>query len=183
MPSISTPSSPLADLGSWESQKQARAEGVLLTADLAALAQAGSSVSLGTCDAGGKPIVAMGVGCIVKPDGTLRAILGRTANIRLLQAIESGQALAVTFVSATNHRAFQVKATHARACPSHHDDLPEMDRQCALFRDGLVQIGFSPELAAGFVRYDAAELVAIEFKPERVFTQTPGPGAGAELVP
>jgi hypothetical protein len=27
----------------------------------------------------------------------------------------------------------------------------------------------------------AADLVALAFRPERVFTQTPGPGAGAEL--
>ncbi len=46
-----------------------------------------------------------------------------------------------------------------------------------------MEIGFSPDLAAaGFASYDRDRLIALELAPRRVFTQTPGPGAGAELL-
>jgi hypothetical protein len=183
MTSISTPTSPLDDLASWKAQQRSRATGNLLTTDLIALAQSGVSVSLASSRANGRPIVGMGIGCRVRPDGTLRIILSPNANADFLDAVAKGRAVAVTFSAAPDHRAFQVKASQAKVCAIHDDDRPEMDRQCALFRDGLVTIGFPMELANGIVDYDTDNLAAIELKPERVFTQTPGPGAGAELVP
>ena len=111
----------------------------------------------------------MGIGCRVRPDGTLRIVLSPNANAELLDAVAEGRAVAVTFSAAPDHRAFQVKASQAKVCVIHDDDRPEMDRQCALFRDGLVAIGFPFELAAGIVGYDTDNLAAIELKPERVF--------------
>lgn len=183
MPVTPTPTSPLDDLASWKGQQGSRENGSLLTADLIALAQSGVSVSLATSKANGRPLVGMGIGCRVRPDGTLRIVLSANANVELLDAVAQGRAIAVTFSAAPDHRAFQVKASRAKVCVIHDDDRPEMDRQCALFRDGLVAIGFPLELATGIVGYDTDTLAAIELKPERVFTQTPGPGAGAELVP
>ncbi len=118
----------------------------------------------------------------MRADGTMRVVLSRAANTKALDAIRDGSAVSVTFTAAPDHRAFQVKATRATICEASSDDEPEMTRQCAVFRDGLVEIGFSPALAAGFSAFDATQLQAIEFRPERVFTQTPGPGAGAEFV-
>ncbi|MCO8146767.1 hypothetical protein NHN26_16275 [Rhodovulum tesquicola] len=181
MSSSFIPASPINDLASWAAQKPAPGGG-LLTPDLVALAQSGVSVTLASCDPDGRPIVGVGIGCRIRPDGTIRALLGRAANAALLDAIAAGGRIAATFTGAPDHRAFQVKAASATLREALSDDLPEIDRQCAVLADGLVEIGFSRELADGYVAHDPDDIVAIEFLPERVFTQTPGPGAGAELT-
>jgi hypothetical protein len=175
------PSSPLNDLAAWAAQKSASGD-MLLTPDLVALAQSGVSVALAACSADGRPIVGMGVGCRIRPDGTLRVLLSRAANAGLLDALAKGSAIAVTFTGAPDHRAFQVKATTAVVRDALSDDLPEIERQAAVLADGLIEIGFSRELATGYVAHDRDQIVAVEFRAERVFTQTPGPGAGAEMT-
>ena len=181
MSSSFVPASPINDLASWAAQKPAPGGG-LLTPDLVALAQSGVSVMLAGCASDGRPLVGLGVGCRVRPDGALRVLLARAPNVDLLAAIAQGGPVAVTFTGAPDHRAFQVKAASATIREAPSDDLPEIGRQCAVLADGLVEIGFSRELADGYVAYDPDDLVAVEFSPERVFTQTPGPGAGAELT-
>jgi hypothetical protein len=179
----STPAqiSPGEDIASWKRQASEERSS-LLTPDYLAFVQRGVSVTLATSGLNGRPAVGMGVGCRVRPDGRLRVLLSQTANVALLDALSAGRALAVTFTGAPDHRAFQVKALSAKVQPACSDDLPEMDRQCALFCDELIELGFPPDLARGFVAFDPGQLVAIEFIPDRIFTQTPGPGAGAELT-
>ncbi|WP_372841122.1 hypothetical protein [Phaeovulum sp.] len=181
MSSSFVPATPLNDLAAWAAQKPAQS-GALLTPDLVALAQSGVSVTLASSTSAGQPIVGLGVGCRVRPDGTLRVLLARAANADLLAALKDGRPIAVTFTGAPDHRAFQVKAATAKIAEPLSDDLPEIDRQCAVLADGLVEIGFSRELAEGYVTYEPDDIAAVEFCPERVFTQTPGPGAGAELT-
>ncbi|RYH06153.1 hypothetical protein [Tropicimonas sp. IMCC6043] len=154
---------------------------VAMSPDLIALAQGGSGVAVASSDNRGAPILGLAVGCRVKPDGSLRVLLGRRPNEALIAALERDRAVAVTVTATRDHTSFQVKASRARLCAACSDDLPEMDRQISLFRDGLVEIGYSPRQAAGYSVYDPDDLVAVELVPERVFTQTPGPGAGTEL--
>ncbi|SNT27138.1 hypothetical protein [Tropicimonas sediminicola] len=152
-----------------------------LPGDLVALAQGGCGVSIASGDDNGAPVVGLGVGCRIMPGSVVRVLLGQAANAAVLLAVELQRPVAVTFTATRDHSSFQVKASHARICPACSDDLPEMDRQSVLFQDGLVEIGYSRVQAAGYCAYDPADLVALELTPERVFTQTPGPGAGAEL--
>lgn len=175
-----TPATPLADIAAWEGQRPSRGEQPL-TPDLIAFAQSGVSVTLAAPGLNGWPAAGIGVGCRVAPDGTMRVLLSAVENAALLQAIRAGAALAVTFTTAPDHRAFQVKAPGATILPACSDDLPEMDRQIAVFIDELVELGFPPDLARGYAAFDPAQMIAVEFRPDRVFTQTPGPGAGAEL--
>ena len=127
-------------------------------------------------------ILGLGVGCRISAAGVFRILLGETANPALLSALADGRPVAVTFTATRNHDSFQVKAARAELRPASPDDLPEMDRQNALFRDGLVEIGYSPVQAAGYCVWQSDDLVAIELVPERVFTQSPGPGAGTEIA-
>ena len=127
-------------------------------------------------------ILGLGVGCRISAAGVFRILLGETANPALLSALADGRPVAVTFTATRNHDSFQVKAALAEIRPASPDDLPEMDRQNALFRDGLVEIGYSPVQAVGYCVWQSDDLVAIELVPERVFTQSPGPGAGTEIA-
>ena len=74
-----------------------------------------------------------------------------------------------------------MKTSRCRVGAATQDDRPEIERQANLFYDGLSEIGFTRDLAAGWLALDMADLASVELLPERVFTQTPGPGAGAEL--
>lgn len=181
MPTDPRPTTPQEDLAAWHGQADP-ARDRLLTPDLVALAQNGATV-LVAAQGDGRPLVGFGVACRALPDGRLRMILNRSANARLLVALEAGSRVAATFTgSGQHHRAFQVKADRAAIGPARSDDLPEVERQVVLFCDGLIEIGFTRELAAGWLSLDRDDLVAVEVLPERVFTQTPGPGAGAELT-
>lgn len=175
-----TPARPVEDIAAWERQR--RVGGMQpLTPDLIALAQSGASVTLAAPGMKGRPAVGIGVGCRIAPDGTMRVLLSGVSNAALLESVAAGLGLAVTFTTARDHRAFQVKAQQAAILPASSDDFPEMDRQTAVFQEELIELGFPPDLARGYAVFDPEQLVAIELRPDRVFTQTPGPGAGAEL--
>lgn len=174
------PTSPAADAAAWASQSRTP-RSTLLTPDLMAMAQGGMAVCLGTCSKEGWPRVGTGIGCRILADGTLRVIVSRIANVELLELLSQGQPLAVTFSTPRDHRSFQVKSSSAVVRPAISDDLPEMDRQTDILRVDLIGLGFPPAVARGYVSFDAQQMVAIEFVPDRVFTQTPGPGAGGEL--
>lgn len=180
MPSDFVPSSPSNDVARWAAQASRSDEG-LLTPDLVALAQSGVAIGVACRMADGRPIVGTGIGCRIDPDGTMRILLGRTANAGLVAALAQGSGIAATFTGAPDHRAFQVKAGQVELREALPEDLAEVDRQCAVLADGLVEIGFSRELASGYVAHDPDDLTVLAFRPERIFTQTPGPGAGAEL--
>ncbi|WP_353471436.1 hypothetical protein PVT71_08915 [Salipiger sp. H15] len=148
---------------------------------LRALAQGGCGVSVASCGPGGLPLLGLGVGCRIGAEGRVRVLLPQGPNHALLEALAGGAPVAVTFTATRDHSSFQIKARGVRLSPACSDDLPEMDRQNALFEDGLVEIGYSRRQAAGYCAHQKADLVALELSPERVFTQTPGPGAGTEL--
>lgn len=153
----------------------------MLAPELAALAQNGAAISIASCATGPAPIVGLGVGCRLAADGALRIFLSRAANARLVDAISGGGAVAVTFTGTRDHTSFQVKASRAGLSGSCQDDLPEIDRQATLLREGLVELGFSPDQAAGYTAFDADTIVSFILRPEHVYSQTPGPGAGSEL--
>lgn len=177
-----TPRSPDARPVSDDAATVSRSDSTpLLAPDLAALAQNGAAISIAGCTPDGDPIVGLGVGCCLAPDGEVRILISQAANARLVEAISTGSAIAVTFTGTRDHTSFQLKASRAEFISSCPNERPEVDRQVMLLREGLVEIGFSPEQAAGYTAFDPGELGSILFRPEKVFSQTPGPGAGAEL--
>jgi len=153
----------------------------VIAPELAALAQNGAAVSVASCAADGAPIVGMGAGVVIAPDGMVRVVLDRSANARLIAAVVGGGAVAVTFTGAPDHTSFQVKASGARYVDSCPDDRAEIERQGTLLAEGLVELGFSMDQATGYAACDPENCGVILLRPERVFSQTPGPGAGAEL--
>jgi hypothetical protein len=179
----SSPASPAEDVAAYRSRRERLAAGNPLSADLAAFMQSGISIILATVTAGLEPIAGFGLGCRIDAAGTVRVLLRRPVNAALLEAVAQGRPLAVTGSRPHDHRSIQVKATSARIVAVDPADLPEIARQTAGMRDELIHCGYDPMLAAAYVSYEPGEVAAIELTPERVFTQTPGPGAGSELVP
>ena len=170
--------SPQNDIATW---RTAPKDAGRLPPHLTAFIQSGVSPAMGACFFG-RPIVGHGVACRVEQDGTIRVLACRKPNQDLLAAIEAGSIVSATFTATRNHMSIQIKAAVATVRPIRSDDQCEAARQCALLADGLVELGYSRAQATAFIQYDSSDLVTIEFLPERVFTQAPGPGVGAELT-
>lgn len=157
--------------------------GGVLTPDLAEFCQSGVSICLGSRARLGGPVVGYGLACRIDSAGRVRILLHRPSNGPILQAIARGAAIAATFSKPFNHRAMQLKAARATVAePTETDALVSGDQTAALAAD-LVDVGYAPAFAQGYVAFEPAELAAIDFLPERAFVQTPGPRAGSALEP
>ncbi len=172
-----TPSTPSDDLRA-HADAPAIGGGVL-TEDLARFCESGVSVVIGWLGRGGLPLAGVALGCRVKDDGTVRVLLRRAANAGLVETVEAGDGLAVTFTEPLNHRSIQLKTSRAATAAPEAADLEMLARQCARFRGILERIDYTPEFAAFYTAYRPQEIVAIDFTPEQGFVQTPGPGAGS----
>ncbi|MDG4647901.1 hypothetical protein P6F26_05550 [Roseibacterium sp. SDUM158017] len=153
-----------------------------LPAHLVAFLQCGVTVTLGARQPDGRPIVGAGVACRLRAPKTIRVLISRGMNARLIDAVEADSAIAATFSRARDHRSIQLKASRAIVRDIAPDDPSEAARQAALLADDLVELGYARDQADVYAYFGTTDLASLEFIPERVFTQTPGPGAGAELV-
>lgn len=171
---------PAGDLAAWQSADPAPGH---LPPFLRAFIQGGTAPTLGARGPDGRPLVGAGVACRVEPDGLVRVLAPRGPNAALLAALEASSAMAVTFSRARDHGSIQLKSMRAGVAPARPGDACEAARQCAVLQDELVELGYTRDMARAFVAHDPEDLVSVELRPERIFTQTPGPGAGAELTP
>jgi hypothetical protein len=179
LPEMTTPSyaTPTDDQIAWREAGHTE----VLPAHLVAFLQRGVAVTLGAQGANGRPIVGGGVACRVEAMTEVRVLLSSSGNAAFIEAVRNGSAVAATFSSGSDHRSIQLKASRARIGESAPDDFIEAERQCALLADELVELGYTRLQANAYAQCGTPDLVSLEFRPERVFTQTPGPGAGAEL--
>ena len=177
------PAAPADDLSARRSRDDRIAEGSVISSELAAFMQSGIAVDLATVASGLHPIAGLALACRIDPTGTVGVLLCKPANLALLEAIAQGGPVAVTFTRPRDHRSIQIKAKSARITSVRADDPPEVARQCAGLRDELIGAGYSPAFSAAYVAYEPKEVVAVELSPDRIFVQTPGPGAGSELPP
>lgn len=169
---------PTADLDAF---RKAESAAGILPPDLVAFLQGGVAPILGVRTADGRPLVGSATACRIREARLVQVFLDRHRNAPLLDAIRAGSAIAATFSRARDHRSIQLKAPSARLRDMDSADLPEIARQCTILRDELIDLGYTRPQAAAYSGFDPAALAVVEFLPQRVFTQTPGPGAGAEL--
>lgn len=169
---------PTDDLNAW---RTAAPDPETLPPHLIAYLQGGVFPTIGVRGCDGRALVGTGIGARVDGGQVVRVFALRLQNPGLLEAISAGSAIAVTFSRARDHRSIQLKATAATTSPILPDDVCEVARQTAILADELTEIGYTRAQADAMVRHDPSDLVSIAFRPDRVFTQTPGPGAGAEL--
>lgn len=182
MPDVSTPASPDDDLCAYRGHRDRIAADSPISLELAAFMQSGISVTLAVATTDLRPIAGFALACRVDEAGTVRVLLRKPANVALINVVAQGGPIAMTVSRPQDHRSIQIKAPAARMVAVRPDDLPEIARQTIGMRDQLIGCAFDPGLAAAYVSYEPGEVVALELNPERIFVQTPGPGAGSELA-
>lgn len=151
---------------------------------LAAFLDAGTSVSVASTAAGGRPVVGRGLAWRLETDGrTVTVVLDDCANDGLVDALAASGRVAVVLSQPTTHRSIQLKGRNARVAPAPPDAAALADHHIAGFARELAAIGYGEAFTRALCAFEAADLVAVSFTPDAGFDQTPGPHAGEPLPP
>lgn len=139
-------------------------------------------VQVGTRDERLRPAHTFAVGAMVHDDRRTVTVLVPTARAaRILPHLEANRRVALG-VSLASHESYQLKGTYLATRPGNADDLARQEAyRKALLADAL-RTGYPEEIARPMTQGLAyTPSVAITFRVEEVFLQTPGPGAGNRL--
>lgn len=146
---------------------------------LAAFLEEGLALTLGTRNARLEPNGARAVAIRVDPDRTTVVVyVPRVAAAPILDDLAANGQAAVGVARPVDDRACQVKGTFVESWPAKAGERPEVARQWEGFLDQLARVGIPREAAARWVWWPA---VAIRLKVTAIYSQTPGPTAGAQL--
>ncbi|HWI84130.1 hypothetical protein [Ramlibacter sp.] len=157
-------------------------EPVPLPADLLALMERGVSVIVGSRDAQLRPSVVRAVGSRIEGGGSAVTVyLSRPQSRQVLQDIAANGHVAAVFSEPSTHKTVQLKATRAALRTADAGDRPHLDRYLASMEHEIELVGHARELTRAMLACELEEVVAVTFRPEHAFDQTPGPRAGAPL--
>ena len=141
-----------------------------------------SWIQIGTRDEALQPAHAMAVGAAVHHDRRTVTVFVPTARAsRLLRDLASNGRIAVG-VSLASHEAYQLKGTYVSSKPTDDAERAHQEARRNSLLASALEAGY-PEAIARPLTMGLAYTpgVAITFRAEEVFLQTPGPGAGTPL--
>jgi hypothetical protein len=142
-----------------------------------------SFVQIGTRDERLRPAHTYAIGAAVHEDRRTVTVLVPIARAaRILPHLESNGRIALG-VAQASHEAYQLKGTFVATRPADADDLARQEAyRTALLADAR-RAGFPEDIAWALTQgFAYTPSVAITFRAEEVFLQTPGPGAGTRLA-
>ena len=139
-------------------------------------------LSAGTHDERLCPAHTFVIGAVVHPDQeTITFFVPESRSERILSDLKSNGKVALA-VSLATHEAYQVKGVYISARPTDAKDRVVQEIYRPKLLSAALQVGY-PEhivkpLVLGFAYQPA---VAITFRAEEIFLQTPGPEAGKKI--
>jgi hypothetical protein len=146
---------------------------------LAAFLQQGIAINIGTRNDRLEPNAAFVPAAVVEPGGAhLVAYVPRVAAAPVLADLEANGQAALVFARPQDDRACQVKGRFVSARDAGDDERAVVDEQFQGFMRQLEIIGMPGESTRPWIVWPC---VAIRLKVTALFTQTPGPDAGAPL--
>lgn len=140
-------------------------------------------LGIGTRDEALRAIHTMGVGAKVHDDRrTVTVFVPAARAERVLRDLSENGRIAVS-IGLASHEAYQLKGIYLSSRPTDETDHARQERyRAALFQSGL-EAGYPESLARPFcLGFAYGPGVAITFRAEELFLQTPGPGAGTRLA-
>jgi hypothetical protein len=118
----------------------------------------------------------------VGTDGrTLTALIAEPYTDHLLESLEDNGQLALTVEEFPSHETYQFKGRYVRNRPIEADDLAALERIYGRFVRSMRSL--HAEISEYLATYPPKPALAVEFEVGEIYVQTPGPGAGARLVP
>lgn len=152
----------------------------LIPEDLAELFEGGVSILVGTRDASLRPEVTRGVGAVVHPDrARVTVFLPISVAGRALANLRDNGRISVGFSSVLEGKALQLKGQLETLRECREDELAVITRYHAAYSEILHFMGVSRALTR---RWNVWPSMAITFVATDLFSQTPGPNAGARLA-
>lgn len=103
------------------------------------------------------------------------------ARATLEDIVDNGQ-VAVVFSQPSTHRTIQVKGRDAALAPLPRQARAWIAQHLRTWSEDLIAIGHSAEFARAVHGTGEGGLSTVVFTAESAFMQTPGPGAGSDLV-
>lgn len=140
-------------------------------------------MQVGTRNAGLRPAHAWVVGARVHPDReTVTFFVPEGRARRVLNDLEANARVALG-ASFASHESYQLKGTYVSARPTDAADLALQEAYRASLFSAAREAGYPEEIARPFtLGFAYRPGVAITFRVEEIFVQTPGPDAGRKIV-
>jgi hypothetical protein len=136
----------------------------------------------GSRDASLRPTHVCVVGAVVDDDRrTVTFFVPESRSARLLSDLRDNGRVAFSF-GLTSHEAYQLKGTYLLSRPTTAEDVARQDAYRMKLLAAMRKV-YAEEMARAYalgVAYQPG--VAITFRIEEIFLQTPGPGAGTRLT-
>ena len=122
-------------------------------------------------------------GWCVGPDGrTLTAFVPEPFTAGLVESLQENGELALTVEDFPAHETYQFKGRYVRHRPVQREDIDIVDRIRERFMKSMRAV--YPAVPGGVAgAFISTPGLAVEFEVFEIYSQTPGPGAGARLVP
>jgi len=141
-----------------------------------------SWIQIGTRDEALRPAHTMAVGATVDDDRrTVTVLVPAARSERVLRHVEQNGRIAVG-VALITHEAYQLKGTYVSSRPTTDTERASQEARRAALLASALEVGLPPAIARPLTMGLAyTPGVAITFRAEEVFLQTPGPGAGTRL--
>jgi len=119
----------------------------------------------------------------VGADGrTLTALVAQHFTAHLVESLEDNGEIALTVEEFLSHETYQFKGRYLRHRPPQDQDIEVVGRIRERFLKGIRQFyADAPEHVLN--AFILAPALAVDFDVREIYLQTPGPGAGARLVP
>lgn len=156
----------------------------LLPAEYLALMARGVSVIVASANAARVPSLMRAVGSHVADGGhQVTVYVSRSQASQLLDDIASTGQVAVVFSSPASHQTLQLKSRQVTLRAMDLGDLPILQRYRESMEQEVGAVGFPPTFTHAMLAHRIDDVVAIVFRPEQAFDQSPGPRAGTPLLP
>jgi hypothetical protein len=140
-------------------------------------------IQIGSRDEALRPTHTMAVGAMVHDDRqTVTVFVPTTRSERVLPDLKRNGRIAIG-IALASHEAYQLKGTYVSCRPTDDADRDRQEARRAALLASALEAGYPESIARPLALGLAITPgVAITFRAEEVFLQTPGPGAGTLLV-
>jgi hypothetical protein len=142
-----------------------------------------SYVQIGTRDEKLRPAHTLAVGAMVHEDRRTVTVLVPTARAaRILPHLEANGRVALG-IALASHESYQLKGSFLATRPTDANDLARQEAYRMAWLADALKIGFPETIARPLtLGFAYTPSIAITFRAEEIFLQTPGPGAGNRLA-
>jgi hypothetical protein len=152
----------------------------MIEPEVAALLEGQVMIVVSTCDSTARAHIGRGSGAtFVRALGHIDLFISRTQWPDVARNAIPGAPIAATFVRPDDYRAIQVKGLIREAVPGDAADQQRASRYLADMLARMTDLGVS-RLQLSHTLTDR-DILRIRFAPTELFSQTPGPGAGARI--